>query len=143
MFHYLRRRRLCFHFGVFVCLSVCWITEKVVNGFSQNFLGGVGHGPGTDEFNFGDNPDHCPDPGVRNPHSLDCRKTYQRIFMKFYGELGCDLETNWLNPNHRPDPEVRSPKSGFTDYRLCWRSAEVCALWALLVDIMSLDFVCK
>jgi len=22
------------------------------------FLGGVGHGPGTNEFNFGDDPDH-------------------------------------------------------------------------------------
>jgi len=40
--HYLRRRRLCFHFGLFVCLPVCLsvrrITEKVVNGFSRNFL---------------------------------------------------------------------------------------------------------
>jgi len=25
--------RLCFHFGLFVCLSVRQITEKVVNGF--------------------------------------------------------------------------------------------------------------
>jgi len=24
------------------------------------FLGGVGHGPGTNEFNVGDDPDHCP-----------------------------------------------------------------------------------
>ena len=31
---------------------------------------------------------------VRNPHSLDHRKSYQRILMKFYGELGCVLETN-------------------------------------------------
>ena len=31
---------------------------------------------------------------VRYPHSLDCRKSYQRILMKFYGELGCGLETN-------------------------------------------------
>jgi len=31
---------------------------------------------------------------VRNPHSLDYRKSYQRILMKFYGELGCGLETN-------------------------------------------------
>jgi len=39
-----RRRRLCFHFGLFVCLSVCLsvrrITEKVVNGFWWNFLEG-------------------------------------------------------------------------------------------------------
>ena len=25
------------------------------------------------EFNFGDDPDHCPDPGVRSPDSLDYR----------------------------------------------------------------------
>jgi len=33
---------------------------------------------------------------VRNPHSLDYRKSYQRILMTFYGdrELGCGLETN-------------------------------------------------
>jgi len=31
---------------------------------------------------------------VRNPHSLDCRKSYKRILMKFYGELLCGLETN-------------------------------------------------
>jgi len=33
------------------------------------FLGGVGHGPGTNEFNFGDLPDHRPDPGVQSPKS--------------------------------------------------------------------------
>jgi len=32
--HYLRqRRRLCFQFGLFVCLSVRRISEKIVNGF--------------------------------------------------------------------------------------------------------------
>jgi len=35
----------------------------------MKFLGGVGHGPGTNEFNFGDVPDHRPDPGVRSPKS--------------------------------------------------------------------------
>jgi len=34
---------------------------------------------------------------VRNPHSLDYRRNYQRILMKFYGELGCGLETNCLH----------------------------------------------
>jgi len=34
---------------------------------------------------------------VRNPHSLDYRKSYQRILMKFYGELGCGRETNCLH----------------------------------------------
>jgi len=32
--------------------------------------------------------------------------------MKFYGELGCGLETNWLHfgddPHYYPDPGVRS-----------------------------------
>jgi len=45
---------------------------------------------------------------VRNPHSPDYRNSYQRILVKFYGELGCGLETNWLHfgddPDHRPDP---------------------------------------
>jgi len=31
---------------------------------------------------------------VRNPDSLDNRKSYQRILMKLYGELWCGLETN-------------------------------------------------
>ena len=30
------------------------------------FLGKVGHGPGTNEFNYGDDPNHRPDPGVRS-----------------------------------------------------------------------------
>jgi len=33
------------------------------------------------------------------------------ILLKFYGELGCGLEANWLHfgddPDHRPDPGVR------------------------------------
>jgi len=115
--HYVRRRRLCFHFGLFVCLSVCpsdnW---KSCERILTKFLGGVGHGPGTNEFNFGDDPDHCPDPGVRsgfqNPHSVDYQRSYQRILMKFYGELGCGLETIWLHfgddPHHYPDPGVHS-----------------------------------
>jgi len=28
---------------------------------------------------------------VQNPHSLDYRKSYQWILMKFYGELGCGV----------------------------------------------------
>jgi len=35
----------------------------------MKFLGGVGHGPGTKWLNFGDDPDHRPDPGVRSPES--------------------------------------------------------------------------
>ena len=43
---------------------------------------------------FGDDPDHHPDPRVRNLRSLYYRKSYQRILIKFYGELGCGLDTN-------------------------------------------------
>jgi len=56
-----------------VCLSVCpsgnW---KSCERILTKFLGGVAHGPGTTgtkEFNFGDDPDHCPDPWVRSPKS--------------------------------------------------------------------------
>jgi len=49
---------------------------------------------------------------VRNPHSLNYRKSYQRILKKFYGELGCGIETNWLHfgddRHHYPDPGVRT-----------------------------------
>ena len=31
------------------------------------FLGWVGHGPGANEFNFGDDPGHRVDSGVRSP----------------------------------------------------------------------------
>jgi len=48
---------------------------------------------------------------VQNLHSLDYRKSYKRILTKFYGQLGCGLENNWLHfgddPHHYPDPGVR------------------------------------
>ena len=64
-------------------------------------------------INFSDDPDHCPDPGVRSPKSgFIGLSNYQRILMKFYGKLGCGLETNWLHfaddPHHYPYPRVRS-----------------------------------
>ena len=56
-----------------VCLSVCLslrrITEKSCEWILTKFLGGVGHGPETKGVNFGDDPDHRPDPGVRSPKS--------------------------------------------------------------------------
>jgi len=97
-----------------VCLSVCpsdnW---KSCERILTKFLGGVGHGPGTDNFNFGDAPDHRLDPGVRSPKSgFTGLSNYQRILMKFYWELGCGLETKWLHfgddPHRYPDPGVRS-----------------------------------
>ena len=67
LFSYRRRRRLCFHFGLFVCLFVSPSDKwKSCEQILAKFLGGVGHGPGTNEFNFGDDPDRCPDPGVRS-----------------------------------------------------------------------------
>jgi len=108
-FYYLGRRRLCFYFGLFVRLSV-WPSDnwKSCERIFATFVAGVG----TNEFNFGDDPDHCPDPGVRSPKSgFTGLLNYQRILMKFYGELGCGLETNWLHfadDHHYPDPGVRS-----------------------------------
>jgi len=62
---------------LFVCLSVCPSDNlKSCERILTKFLGGVGHGPGTNKFNFGDDPDHRPDPGVRNPDSLDYQITY-------------------------------------------------------------------
>jgi len=63
--------------------------------------------------------------------------------MKFYGELGYGLETNWSHfgddPHHYPDPGVHhDPDPGKTaTILLCWCSAEVCALWVLLVCHMK------
>ena len=122
--YYLRRRTLCFHFGLFVCPSDNW---KSCEPILTKFLGRVGHAQGTNEFNFGDDLDHRPDPGVWSPKSAftGLSKKYQQILMKFYGELGCGLETwlhfDWLqtdqqvawlhfgdDPHHYPDPEFRS-----------------------------------
>ena len=54
-----------------VCLSVCLSVRRITdNGFLRNFLEGRAcPGPGTNEFNFGDDPDHRPDPGVGSPKS--------------------------------------------------------------------------
>jgi len=102
---YLRWRRLCFHFGLFVCLSVCQITEKVV-------WVGMAQGPMSSILVTIRITLRIQESEVRNPHSLDYRKSYQRILTKFYGELGCGLETNWLhfgdNPDHRSDSGVHS-----------------------------------
>ena len=102
-----------------VCLSVCRITEKVVNGFRRNYLEGWGNGPGTNEFNFSRDPDHRPDPGV----------------------LKSEIQIHWI---------IEKVPSGLTLIKaaanlhcknhsailLCWRSAEVSALWVLLVVVV-------
>ena len=111
------------------------ITEKAVNGFWRNSLS-VGHGPGTKWLNFGDDPDHRPDPGVRSPKSgfTGLSKKLPTDFDEILR-----LETNWLHfgddPHHYPDPGFRSgSRSGSGKY---WCSAEVCAVWVLLVSICN------
>jgi len=107
-----RRRRLCFYFGLFVCLSdnlnSC---ERILT----KFLGGVGHGPRTNEFNFGDDPDHRPDPWVRSPKS-----GFSGLSKKYIVDSDQSCIANLHRKNH-------------SAILLCWRSADVCALWVLLV----------
>ena len=120
------------------------------------FLGGVGHGPRNNGFNFGDVPDHRPDPGVRSPKSAltglskklptDIDEILWRVGVWPRDQLitfSCHRPVTIRitiriresvpdhDPDQRPDPGVRNPKSGFTGF---WRSAEVCALGALLVS---------
>ena len=46
--YYLRRRRLCFWFGLFVCLSVCPSDySQTCERILTKFFGGVGHGSRT------------------------------------------------------------------------------------------------
>jgi len=53
-----------------VCLSVCLSDNwKSCEWILTKFLGGVRHGPGSNEFNFGDDLDYRPDLGVRSPKS--------------------------------------------------------------------------
>jgi len=78
-------RSVCLSVYLFVCpTDNCKSCERILT----KFLGGVWHGPGTNEFNFGDDPDYRPDPGVRSQKSgFTGLSNYQRILMKFYGEL--------------------------------------------------------
>jgi len=59
-------RRLCFYFGLFVCPSD---NLKSYERILTKFLGGEGHGTGTKWLDFGDDPDHRPDPGALSPKS--------------------------------------------------------------------------
>ena len=69
-YYYLRQRRLCFWFSLFVCLFVCLSDDwKSCERILTKFLAGIGHGPWNDGFNFGDNLDYRPDPGVRSQKS--------------------------------------------------------------------------
>ena len=56
------------------------------------------HGPGTNEFNFGDDPDHRPDPGVRSPKSeIQIHFFTELSIMLAFGGGLCSLST-WLRP---------------------------------------------
>ena len=106
----------CFHFGLFVCLSVRpsdnW---KSCERILTKFPGGVGHGPGTKWLNFGDDPDQRPDPGVRSPKSG---------FTGWSNRYLVDSDKIYIANLHCKNHSA---------ILLCWRSAEVCALWVLLV----------
>jgi len=67
-FYLCRRRRLCFWFGLFVCLSAGLLANLWID-FDEIFFGGVGHGLRTKWYNFGGDPDHASDPGVQSPKS--------------------------------------------------------------------------
>jgi len=65
-----RRRRLCFWFGLFVCLSVCPSDySQTCERILTKFYGGVGHGSRTKWYNFGGDLDHASDPGDQSPKS--------------------------------------------------------------------------
>jgi len=79
---------------------------------------------------------------VRNPDSLDYRKNYQRILMKFYGELCvCGLVTFWWRSGSGSPFRItiRIPREELPRCQLCWRSAEVCALWVLLAGYVCIN----
>ena len=64
----------------------------------------------------------------------DYSQTCERILTKFFVGVGHGSRTKWYNfggdPDHTSDPGVQSPKSGSSGLPC---SAEVCALWVLLV----------
>jgi len=115
-----RRRRLCLYFGLSVCLADKW---KNCEGILTKFLGGVGHDQGTKGINFGDDLDHRPDPGVRSPKS-----GFTGISKKYLVDSDQSCIANLHCKNH-------------SAIQLCWRSAEVCALWVFLVCLMVRLFV--
>jgi len=137
-----------------VCLSVCpsdnW---KSCERILMKFLGGVGHGPGTKWLNFDDDPDHRPDPGVRSPKSgfTGLSKKLPTDFDEILWTAGMwprdQLITFWwrsasLSGSGSPFRiTIRifplALQENHSAILLCWRSAEVCALWVLLVLIYT------
>jgi len=108
--------------------SVCLFVRPQDNWKScerilTKFPGRAVHGPGTKWLNFGVDPDHCQDPGVRSPKS-----GFTGLSKKYLVDSDQSCIANLHCKNYSAI--------------LCWRSAEVCALWVLLVTSLS-DFAQK
>ena len=104
-----------------VCLSVCfcpWDNWKSCERILTKFLGEVGHGLGTKWLNFGDDPDHSPDPWVRSPKS-----GFTGLLKKYL----VDSDQSCIANLHIAKIIQQFYYAGVR------RSAEVCALWVLLV----------
>jgi len=135
-----------------LCLSVCpsdnW---KSCERILTKFLGRIGHGPGTNEFNFIDDPDHRPDQRVRSPKSgfTGLSKKLPPDFDEILWRAGDQLITFWWRSAslsgsgvrsgsrsgsgkncHVVNTQNRRPAKNHSAVLLCWRSAEVCALRA-------------
>ena len=97
---------------LFFCLSDNW---KSCERILTKFYGGVGHGSGTKWLNFGDDPAHRSDPGVRSPKS-----GFTGLSKKHIVDSDQSCIANLHCKNH-------------SAILLCLRSVEVCAVWVLLV----------
>ena len=107
-----------------VCLSVCpsdnW---KNCEGIVTKFLGGVGHGPRTKWLNFGHESRSESPSGSRSPKS-----GFTGLSKKYL----VDSDQNCVAESCKNHSAIL----------LCWRSAEVCALWVLLIlNCMQLSVV--
>ena len=125
--YYLRRRKLCFWFSLFVCPSDNW---KSCERILIKSLGQVGHVPGTNQFNFGDDPDHHPYPGVhsgsgKNCHVVNTHRTDALSAAPMSSILVIRITVRIQ------ESEIRNLDS--LDYLLCWHSAEVCTLYLALI----------
>ena len=124
-----------------VCLSV-WLSVKIITEWKSceriltKFLGGVGHGPGTNEFNFSDESGSLS--GSRSPKSeIRIHWIIKKVTNGFWWNLW--RASVWPrdqhfgdDPHHYPDLGVRYIAK-IIQQLLRWRSAGVCALWVLLV----------
>ena len=126
-----------------VFTSVCFSVYPSDNWRSSEriltkFLGGAGHGPATKWLNFSDNPDHRPDPGVRSPKS-----GFTGLLKKVSNAFWLNLRRAGVWPRDQLITWRSASRSGSGNLHcrnhsailLCWCSAEVCALWVLVVDI--------